>query len=167
MTYYKLENGLLKKCETVELIDGKYVSNPTAQQLAKINGFPRDKQSFIQPQCEPGYQAVFDRYDSSTGVWKQLWKIVPIQYTYNDYNNAMEDYIRQTYEQRGYIEREPSAYINDPFPRFAQDAQDYVEFRSKVMQYGLPILNELLNNGSVPSMEEFKAGFPKIAWTYE
>lgn len=167
MTYYKLENNRLKKCEIVELIDGEYVSNPTAQQLLKINAYQCDETSFTPPQCEAGYEAIFDGYDSSTGVWKVVWKIIPIQYTYKDYNSAMEEYIRKTHEDRGYIEREPSSYVNDPFPRFAQDAKDYIQFRSNVMQYGLPILNELLNNGSAPSMEDFKAGFPKIVWTYE
>lgn len=88
-------------------------------------------------------------------------------YTYSDYDNAMEDYIRQVRIERGYTLREPSDYVNDPYPRFAQDAKDFILFRSLCMQYALPILNKYKETGEAPTMEEFKAGFPKCQWTYK
>lgn len=88
-------------------------------------------------------------------------------YTYDDYDNAMEDYIRQVRIDRGYTLREPSGYKGDPYPRFAQDAEDFILFRSLCMQYALPILNRYKETGEAPTMEEFKAGFPKCAWTYQ
>ena len=84
-----------------------------------------------------------------------------------DYDNAMEDYIHQVAVDRGYTRREPSSYDNDPYPRFAQDAKDFKAFRSAVMLYALPILNEYLATGNAPTLAEFKAGFPKIVWTYQ
>jgi hypothetical protein len=35
------------------------------------------------------------------------------------------------------------------------------------MLYALPILNEYLATGNAPTLAEFKAGFPKIVWTYQ
>ena len=164
--YYTLENNTLKKCGSVEKIDGRYVTNPTAEQYASIGAYPRSDESFAPPKCDEGYHAVADGYELQDGKWVRKWRIEPIVYTYDDYDNAMEDYIHQVCVERGYTKREPSAYEDDPYPRFAQDAKDFKAFRSQVMLYALPILNEYLATGNAPSLEEFKAGFPKMVWTY-
>jgi hypothetical protein len=173
-TYYTLDNGNLKKVGSVILTAKGYVSNPTEADYAAMvdaNGkpnpaFPRSEESFAPPACDEGYHAVPDGYDLKDGKWVKLWKVEPIVYTYDDYDNAMEDYIHQVAVDRGYTRREPSSYDNDPYPRFAQDAKDFKAFRSQVMLYALPILNEYLATGNAPTLEEFKSGFPKIVWTY-
>ena len=63
MTYYTLENNTLKKCGTVEKIDGVYVTNPTAEQYAAIGAYPRSDESFAPPKCDEGYHAVADGYE--------------------------------------------------------------------------------------------------------
>lgn len=175
MTYYTLENNTLRKCGSVIRTDKGWVTNPTTEDCAAMvdaNGkpnpaFPRSKESFAPPKCDEGYHAVPDGYELKDGKWVRKWKVEPIQYTYDDYDNAMEDYIHQVAVDRGYTRREPSSYDNDPCPRFAQDAKDFKAFRSAVMLYALPILNKYKNNEEVPTLAEFKAGFPKMVWTLE
>ena len=75
MTYYTLENNTLKKCGSVERIDGVWVTNPTAEQYAAIGAYPRSDESFAPPACDEGYHAVPDGYDSSTGKWMRKWRI--------------------------------------------------------------------------------------------
>jgi hypothetical protein len=166
-TYYTLENGNLKKVGSVIRTAKGYVTNPTAEDCAAIGAYPRSEESFAPPTTDEGYHAVPDGYELKDGKWVKLWKVEPIVYTYDDYDNAMEDYIRQVAVDRGYTRREPSSYDNDPYPRFAQDAKDFKAFRSQVMLYALPILNEYLATGNAPTLAEFKAGFPKMVWTYQ
>lgn len=166
MTYYTLENNTLRKVGNVIRTAKGYVTNPTAEDYASIGAYPRSD-SFAPPAVDAEHRAVFDKYDLKDGRWVKLWKVEPIQYTYDDYDNAMEDYIHQVAVDRGYTRREPSAYDDDPYPRFAQDAKDFKAFRSQVMLYALPILNEYLATGNAPTLAEFKAGFPKMVWTYQ
>jgi hypothetical protein len=166
-TYYTLENGNLKKVGSVIRTAKGYVSNPTEADYASIGAYPRSDESFAPPTVDADHRAVPDGYDLSDGKWVRKWRVEPIQYTYDDYDNAMEDYIHQVAVDRGYTRREPSSYDNDPYPRFAQDAKDFKAFRSQVMLYALPILNEYLATGNAPTLAEFKAGFPKIVWTYQ
>lgn len=167
MTYYTLENNTLRKVGNVIRTAKGYVTNPTEENYAAIRAYPRSDESFAPPKCDEGYHAVPDGYDLTDGKWVRKWKVEPIQYTYDDYDNAMEDYIHQVAVDRGYTRREPSSYDDDPCPRFAQDAKDFKAFRSQVMLYALPILNEYLATGNAPTLEEFKSGFPKIVWTYQ
>ncbi len=174
-TYYTLENNTLRKVGSVIRTAKGWVTNPNEVDCAAMvdaNGkpnpaFPRSEKSFAPPKCDEGYHAVADGYDLKDGKWVKLWKVEPIQYTYDDYDNAMEDYIHQVAVNRGYTRREPSSYDDDPYPRFAQDAKDFKAFRSQVMLYALPILNEYLATGNAPTLAEFKAGFPKMVWTYQ
>ena len=75
MTYYIKENNTLRKCGSVVKIDGRWVTNPTAEQAAKIGAFPRSEESFAPPSCDEGFHAVPDGYDSSTGKWVKKWRI--------------------------------------------------------------------------------------------
>jgi hypothetical protein len=165
-TYYTKEGNTLKKVGSVIKTSKGYITNPTAEDYASIGAYPRSEESFAPPKCDEGYHAVQNGYALKDGKWVKLWKVEPIQYTYDDYDNAMEDYIHQVAVDRGYTRREPSSYDNDPYPRFAQDAKDFKAFRSAVMLYALPILNKYKNNEEVPTLAEFKAGFPKMVWTY-
>lgn len=88
-------------------------------------------------------------------------------YTVDDYDNAMEDYLREVRVARGYTTREPDDYFGSTNPRWAQDARDWVAFRDSVMLYALPILNEYKKTGAAPTLADFTANFPKMAWTYQ
>lgn len=166
-TYYTYDE------ETKQLTEAKRIIVVEGKTL--ILGHPDDFAKYliayqlgesVPPVTDEGYHAVADGYTLVNGKWVKKWKVEPIQYTYNDYDNAMEDYIHQVAVDRGYTRREPSSYDNDPYPRFAQDAKDFKAFRSQVMLYALPILNEYLATGNAPTLAEFKAGFPKMVWTY-
>ena len=57
--------------------------------------------------------------------------------TLADYNDILEDYLKEVRSARGYTDRDPSEYYNSTVERWAQDARDWVEFRDRVMMYGL------------------------------
>lgn len=166
MTYYKLENNTLKKCGSVIRTDEGYITNPTAEQYASIGAYPRSDESFAPPKCDEGYHAVADGYDSSTGRWVRKWRIEPITYTVDDYDAAMEDYLREVRTERGYTTREPDTYLHSSDARWSQDAKDWIAFKDDVMHYALAIINEYQSTGNAPTLAEFKAGFPKMVWTY-
>ena len=174
-TYYTLENGNLKKIGNVIRTAKGYVTNPTAEDCAAMvdaNGkpnpaYPRSEESFAPPKCGEGFHAVADGYDLKDGKWVKLWKVEPIVYTEADYDNAMEDYLRFVRVERGYTTREPDDYFGSSNPRWSQDAKDWVAFRDAVMTYALGVINEYAATGNAPTLAEFKAGFPKMVWTYQ
>ena len=86
----------------------------------------------------------------------------------SDYDRAMEDHLLATRTARGYTLREPSpTYDNSPNVRWASDAADWKAFFTAVMEYGLAVQNEYAATGKAPSLEEFKAGLPKMKWSIE
>ena len=167
MTYYKLENNTLKKCGSVERIDGVWVTNPTAEQYASIGAYPRSDESFAPPKCDEGYHAVADGYELQDGKWTRKWRIEPIQYSVEDYDAAMEDYLRSVRSERGYTTREPDDYFGSSNPRWSQDAKDWVAFRDAVMTYALHVINEYEATGNAPTIAEFVAGLPKMEWSFK
>lgn len=166
MTYYKLENNTLKKCGSVIRTDEGYITNPTAEQYASIGAYPRSDESFAPPKCDEGFHAVADGYELHDGKWARKWRIEPITYTVDDYDAAMEDYLREVRTERGYTTREPDTYLHSSDPRWSQDAKDWIAFKDDVMHYALAIINEYTASGNAPTLAEFKAGFPKMVWTY-
>lgn len=109
-------------------------------------------------------------------VWK--WEADPVdgtvevvdegQYlTEGDYDAAMEHHLLTERCERGYTTREPTQYINSGVPRFRQDARDWVAHVDAVMLYSLDVLNACRTENKVPSLEEFRAGLPRIVWTYK
>jgi hypothetical protein len=165
-TYYTLENGNLKKVGNVIKTSRGWVSNPNAEDFATIGAYPRSEESFAPPQVDEEHRAVPDGYDLKDGKWVKLWKVEPIVYTEADYDNAMEDYLRSVRSERGYTTREPDDYFGSSNSRWAQDAKDWVAFRDAVMTYALDVINTYTKTGNAPSLAEFKAGFPKMVWTY-
>lgn len=88
--------------------------------------------------------------------------------TADDYDRAVEQYLLDTRCARGYTLREPSpTYDNSPNARWASDAADWKQFFTRVMEYGLAVQNEYAATGKAPSLEEFKAGLPKMKWSIE
>jgi hypothetical protein len=166
-TYYTLENGNLKKVGSVIKTSRGWVSNPMAEDYAAIGAYPRSEESFAPPAVDEGYRAVFDKYDLQDGKWVKLWKVEPIVYTPDDYDQAMEDYIREVRYERGYTTREPDDYFGSSNLRWSQDAKDWVAFRDAVMTYALGVINEYAASGNAPTLAEFKAGFPKMVWSFK
>ena len=91
-----------------------------------------------------------------------------IQYGIDDFDRAMEDHLRNEREERGYTTREPDSYLTSSQPRWKQDAEDWVAHRDAVMEYALQLINDVKGGlRPPPTMEEFKAGLPKIKWSLE
>lgn len=83
------------------------------------------------------------------------------------YDAAMEAHLRAERSERGYTAREPDAYLNSANERWAQDARDWVAHRDAVMEYALAVLNAVAAGGEAPTLDEFKAALPRIAWTVQ
>lgn len=165
-TYYTLENNILRKCGSVIHSANGYITNPTAEDYAAIGAYPRDEASFTLPQVDAEHRAAPDGYALQDGKWVRKWRIEPITYSVEDYDAAMEDYLREVRYERGYTTREPDDYFGSSNPRWAQDAKDWVAFRDAVMTYALDIINTYTKTGNAPSLAAFKAGFPKMVWSY-
>lgn len=112
---------------------------------------------------------------STTYVYDEEENAVVAVYTYEDapppaledFDMAMEQYLREEREARGYTTREPDAYLTSEVPRWAQDAKDWVAHRDAVMEYALELINAVEKGERLPpTMEEFIAIMPKIQWTY-
>ena len=90
--------------------------------------------------------------------------------TVDDYNRVLEDYLLGKRSERGYTDRDPSEYYNSSVARWAQDARDWIEFRDRVMVYGLEVLNDYMDSGIAPlTIEEFSERLAEmeVKWTYE
>jgi hypothetical protein len=163
----KLVDGKLVYAPDLVAHDGRSYINPKEPDYLKADDGPwYPVESLPRPPAQEGQLAVAKEWELIDGRLIRNWEFKPIVYTYDDYDNAMEDYIHQVAVDRGYTRREPSEYKGDPYPRFAQDAEDFIAFRSSVMLYALPILNEYEKTGNAPTLAEFKAGFPKMVWSY-
>lgn len=169
MTTYYTYNESTKQLTPVKRIlvrDGKTMILGNPSDFAKyLEAYPQEV-SQPPPPTDDGFRAVPDGYELTDGKWTRKWRVEPIAYTVYDYDNAMEDYLRQVRSERGYTTREPDDYFGSSVPRWAQDAADWVKFRDEVMQYALAVINEYAATEKAPSLVEFKAGFPKITWTY-
>lgn len=163
--YYTLENGVLLECGSVILTSKGYVANPSADDYASIMAYPRSEESFLPPTVDDEHRAVPDGYCVTDGKWVKMWRVEPIVYTADDYDAAMEDYLREVRFERGYTTREPDDYFGSSNPRWEADARDWVAFRDAVMTYALDIINTYAATGNAPTLAEFKAGFPKMEWS--
>ena len=113
-------------------------------------------------------------YDTSY-IQIDTWDYIPIPppepepVTYEDYDNALEEYLKEVRCSRGYTSREPELYADSSVERWAQDARDWTAFRDQVMLYGLDKLNEYASTGVPPcTLDEFRAALREIEchWTY-
>lgn len=113
-------------------------------------------------------------YDTSY-IQIDTWDYIPIPppepepVTLDDYNQALEEYLKEVRMARGYDQRDPSEYYNSGVERWAQDAKDWLAFRDQVMLYGLEKLNEYASTGVPPcTLDEFRAALREIEchWTY-
>ena len=170
MTTYYTYNEDTKQLTPVKRVlvrDGKTMILGNPADFAKyLNAYPRDEASFTLPQVDAEHRAVPDGYALQDGKWVRKWRVEPITYSVEDYDAAMEDYLREVRFARGYTTREPDDYFGSSNPRWAQDAKDWVAFRDAVMTYALDIINTYSKTGNAPTLAAFKAGFPKMVWSY-
>ena len=170
MTTYYTYNEDTKQLTPVKRVlmrDGKTMILGNPADFAKyLNAYPRDEASFTPPPTDEEHRAAPDGYALQDGKWVRKWRIEPITYSVEDYDAAMEDYLREVRYERGYTTREPDDYLGSSNPRWAQDAKDWVAFRDAVMTYALDIINTYTKTGNAPTLAVFKAGFPKMVWSY-
>lgn len=169
MRYGHLENGIPVFAECSVKLNGRIIAHPTAEDYALIGELP----IVDTPPTEPapkGYHWEASSWDDSSG--KEIGRIFiavadPLP-TLAEYDAAMEAHLRAEREARGYTTREPDSYTNSSVPRWKQDAVDWVAHRDAVMEYALTLINEVAAGmRPQPTMEEFLAGLPVIAWTFE
>ena len=170
MTTYYTYNEDTKQLTPVKRVlmrDGKTMILGNPADFAKyLNAYPRSEESFAPPPTDEEHRAAPDGYALQDGKWARKWRIEPITYSDEDYDAAMEDYLREVRYERGYTTREPDDYFGSSNPRWAQDAKDWVAFRDAVMTYALDIINTYTKTGNAPTLAAFKAGFPKMVWSY-
>lgn len=169
MKHGKIVDGKLVLAKNTEEIEGRLVTNPTAAMLGKA-GF---KPVFEGPEPRAAGGWHYERDDERP--WRDIGRFIVARWNLvrdpgpelGDYDAAMEDHLRREREQRGYTTREPDSYLGSDVPRWAQDAKDWVAHRDAVMLYALALMNDVkAGKRRPPSMDDFKAGLPKIEWTY-
>jgi len=174
--YGTLENGTMKPLPRAVRIGGSVVCNPGPADIVRINA-EREKE------CKPPYleevdtppKTDADHYAVATGwtrdgdTWKRVYEVheTPAP-TLADFDAEMERHLYEERVARGYTTREPDAYLNSSVPRWAQDARDWVAHRDAVMGYALTLMNQV-DDGErdAPTMAEFRAGLPRIQWSFK
>ena len=159
----KLIDGVITYAPTEIRIGNTYHPAPTDEQYLAA-GWKRIS-DHMPPSRDGGYWEPTGWEEGDTIIERIYeWRETPV--TVGDYDAAMEEHITQERVKRGYTTREPSAYINSPNPRFAQDAADWGVFLADVMAFGLDVLNEYEQTCVAPmTLAEFRAGLPKCKWT--
>lgn len=155
-------------------IDGAAVINPTREQCARMTppAYPLVDPMPPAPEPPEGKIAVPDGYedvDTPQGKeWRQKWRYEDAHApTLADFDAAMEAHLTEERSERGYTTREPDVYLNSQVPRWASDARDWIAHRDAVMLYALEIMNAVeAGTREPPTMAEFKAGLPQIAWSF-
>ena len=147
-------------------IDGQMVVHPSATMYASIGAYPARQTQ--PPEPPEGKIAVSDGYALRGGEWVQQWRLddAPAP-TMADFDYAMEEHLTAERSERGYTTREPDVYLNSQVPRWASDARDWVAHRDAVMLYALEVMTAVeAGTREPPTMAEFTAGLPKIAWSF-
>lgn len=161
--YGKFINGILDIDPKKVVVNNRVVFNPTETHLKEAKYKPLVDE---RPTTDAEHYAVAIRWEEEAERIVRVYEVREVVHTVDEYDQAMEDYLRDVRSERGYTTREPDMYINSAIPRWAQDAKDWIAFRDAVMQYALAVINEYASTGVAPKLEEFKAGFPVMEWTY-
>ena len=172
-TYYRynaLTRVLTAEKNYIVTADGATIVNPSAEQYATLRDAYKKGDDAPQPEPQEGKEVAYAGYElgETDHLWHKQWTLVDVpQPTLADFDAAMEEHLRTEREARGYTTREPDAYINSSVPRWAQDARDWVAHRDEVMAYALALINAVESGQrQPPTMAEFEAGLPTIAWTF-
>lgn len=131
-------------------------------------GFLPVRKILPKPVVDAEHELVFTYKNLGNEVTKE-YSVIGLNeklITIDDYDKAMELYLKKVRSARGYNTREPSDYISSGNERWKTDAQDWIAFRDEVMEYALDVQNKYIAQQPVPSINDFIAGFPTITWTY-
>lgn len=168
MSYGKIENGrIVHAPRVVRMKDGSVVVNPKAAHYAAAVDGPWLPVVDERPTTDEAHVAVPTGWEERDGAVRRVYEVrerpAP---TVEAYDAAMEAHLRAERSARGYTTREPDAYLESSNVRWAQDARDWVAHRDAVMSYALAVMNAVKAGlREPPTMEEFRAGFPKVVWT--
>ena len=164
--YYILNGNELKPLVGLVQIGGIYKNAAflTDSEAASMTAYEKANNA---PEDREGFRPKVDGYEVKDGKWATKWAYEPLSVGELTaiYDDAMEAHLDAEKAERGYTKREPSDYANSTVPRYRQDADDWTKHRDAVMLYGLGIQNKAKRGEAVPTLEEFKAGLPKIVWT--
>ena len=166
--FYQLKDGnltLVRGLVTVGTVQ-KNAQFRTAEEAASIEAYARANNP---PEQREGYRAKRDGYELKDGKWETKWVYEPlsVEELTAIYDSAMEEHLDAEKAARGYTKREPSDYANSTVPRYKQDADDWTKHRDAVMLYGLEVQNKAARGETVPTLDKFRAGLPKIVWTIQ
>ena len=165
-TYYTYDTATKQLVPAPEILADAETTiiNPGPEEYAKANAYPRGED--VPPAPPEGKTAVPDGYELSDNAWVRTYRFDDLPLS--DYDSAMEKHLYEERVARGYTTREPVTYLTSEVPRWAQDARDWVAHLDAMMEYALTLINEVKAGiRPRPSLEEFKAGLPRITWSYE
>lgn len=141
--------------------------HPTAQDYLNAKDGPWYPFVDQTPNPEEGFTfSPTQKGELVDGTIKRIYIKQAIVPSLDQYDSAMEQYLRDVRFARGYTSREPDSYLASEEPRWHQDAVDWVKFRDDVMRYGLSTLNYAKATGEIPSIEAFLSAMPQMSWTY-
>lgn len=146
------------------------IMHPTADDYLSASNGPFYPIVDIKQEVQDGdWLMPTDKGELSNGTILKKYDVMHHESTIDDYDKAMEKYLQDTRFARGYTTREPTSYINSQHPRWHQDAVDWIAFRDSVMEYGLSVMNDYQQSGTIVTLDEFIDGFPSNEgiWTYD
>ena len=124
--------------------------------VSLVGEIPDDFTLVAPPDEEKDY-----RWDGEN--WIEYVKPITIQ----DYDSALESHLDSELFARGYTKRSPVEYSNSSNPRWKQDAEDWIEHLTAVMEYGLQVMNDYEAGHEIPTLDVFKENLPKINWSFK
>lgn len=146
------------------------IANAPARDYAALTP-PAYPKADIQPNplAPEGKRYVLDGYElNKDNQWISKYRLEDIPAPdFAEYDAAMEEFLYSERAGRGYTTREPTLYIHSSNPRWKQDAEDWEAHIDEVMTYAQQLINEVKNGTRPqPTLEEFKAGIPRVLWQY-
>lgn len=163
--YYTLNGSELKPLVGLVQIGGIYKNAAfmTDAEAASMTAYEKANNA---PEDREGFRPKVDGYEVKDGKWATKWAYEPlsVEEMTRLYDAAMEEHLETEKNARGYTKREPTDYANSGVARFKHDADDWSAHRDAVMLYGLEVQNKAKRGEAVPTLDEFKAGLPKIVW---
>lgn len=146
---------------------GVTLYNKADSRITEAGKLKAKKQNYIQvapPDTEKKYI-----WNEQNNQWQEYVEQFNPQKIIKGYEDAIQQYIDQTAQARGYDNGYTCAsYFEDVNPRYASDAKRFKDWRSQVWTTANEILNNYLSNPQtpteLPSIESIISNFPVIEW---